>query len=219
MKNVFLLLCFSFGLTAIHAQIELGIKAQYGKAWLDYDLENSVGIVDYEQRIPNYAVSAEVLYQLPASRFAVGVAPGYARRGAGCEPGFAGGGFLGFNDATIYGNYLQLPILARFTTVQNGRWTSSVQLGGGPAYFLSGYREISFFGDIPSEQQQLVFENEENLNRVDVAAQGSLQIQYQLGPGSVKLSGDYHHGFIDMNERFQSRHRAWSVGLGYALRL
>lgn len=209
-------LCFQ-----LSAQLTAGLKVQSGKSWQDYTFAEGVPPIDgYNQRITHQGISAELFYQLQNPRFQLGIAPGFVQRGAACEPGFLGDNPFLAQEATLYANYIQAPLLVRFRPLLKKRFSLFTQVGGGLGYLVGGYRDVVFWNpDEPSEKQPLVFDNEPSLNRIELGLQGGFGLSYQLGPGELQLSGDYYHGLTDMNKNFGSLHRAWSVGLGYAFRL
>ncbi|MEL7221756.1 MAG: outer membrane beta-barrel protein [Bacteroidota bacterium] len=221
MTRLFFFFLLSVMCLPLSAQLTAGLKVQSGKAWLDYTFAEGVPPIDgYNQRITHQGVSAELFYQLQNPRLQVGIAPGYVQRGAACEPGFIGDNVFLVADATIYANYVQVPVLLRYSPIVKKRFSLFTQIGGGLGYLLSGYRDVSFWQpDRPNEEQALIFENEPTLNRLELGLQGGLGISYQLGPGQLQLSGDFYYGLTDMNQNFGSQHRVWSVGLGYAIRL
>lgn len=211
----FLSLILSSGL---FAQLSLGLKVQTGEAWQNYGDE--IAIDGFDQRIEHYGVSMEAFYPISPA-ISLGFAPGYLRRGAACEPGFVGSNPFLVRDATIYANYLQLPLLIKANIPLANRFSLFGQAGAGLSYLVSGHRDVLFLSSLDGgrERQELDFEQENTLNRFDFGAQAGLGFAYQLGFGSLQLSADYYHGFLDMTETNTSENRSWSVGLGYSVNI
>lgn len=214
--SLLLFLLFSAGLCA---QLSVGLKVQHGEAWQNYGDE--IAINGFDQRITHYGASIEAFYAFSPA-LSIGIAPGYMRRGAACEPGFISGNiFLPIQDATIYANYLQLPVLLKANLPLTSRFSLYGQAGAGFGYLLNGHRDVVFFSssNISPERQELDFETENTLNRFDFGAQAGLGFAYQLGRSSIQLSADYYHGFLDMTDTNTSENRSWSIGLGYAIKI
>ena len=216
MKSPLTLLTFFLTTGALSAQLSLGIQTQVGESWQYYGEE--IDINGFDQRIDHYGVSAQLMYNL-SPNLSIGVAPGYMRRGAACFPGFIGE-LQPVQDATIYANYLQLPVLLRWNTPLGGRWSTFAEAGAGFAYLLNGHWELLFFnleGD--RQKRDIDFNQDSFLNRYDFALQANLGMAYELGPGQVRLSGGYYHGMLDVNDNNTSENRAWSIQLGYQYRI
>ncbi len=212
MKRLLILTVFLFTFLQINAQLAVGLQVQTGESWQYYGEATSFD--GFDQRITHYGVSAQLYYPI-SDRLSVGLAPGFMRRGAACFPGFVGG-FQPVLDATIYANYVQLPLLAKFDLPLSGRWVLSAEAGGGFSYLLNGHWDL-LLDNIEGDQQRrdIDFEQDSFLNRYDFAAQANLGVGYQLGLGQLRLSAGYYHGFLDVNDNNTSENRAWSVNLGY----
>jgi hypothetical protein len=204
-------------MTSASAQTTIGLQVQGGEAWQYYGEE--IAINGFDQRIPHYGWSVEVFHPL-GEHFALGVAPGYSRRGAACFPGFAGNRVPSVADAALYANYLELPFLLKSSFPIAGRLKGVVQLGAGFSYLLDGHWKLSFsLIDTEPEKRPINFEDDDFLNRFDFAARGGLGFSYPLGPGALQLLGNYYHGFLDVNDNNTSLNRSWSVGLSYHYQL
>lgn len=214
---IFLLLLISTAL--LPAQTTIGVKAQTGNAWLTFP--DGFSIEAYDFRILHWGYSIEVFRQLN-SKLALGVAPGYVRRGSEREIGFINGFGPRFR-AQLYLNYVQLPFYLKFTQQLSGRFAVYAQSGVGLSYLTDGYREVETFNvgnPPPNENRPFDFDRvDENINRLDFGWYSGLGFSYGLGPGDVSLSFNYYHGFVDFNPFEPLKNRTWAVGLGYAVRL
>lgn len=212
MTRLLILTVCLLALFEINAQVAVGLQVQTGESWQYYGEETPIN--GFDQRISHYGVSAQVYYPL-SDRFAIGIAPGFMRRGAACFPGFVGG-IQPVLDATIYANYLQLPVLAKFDLPLGGRWSLTAEAGAGFGYLLNGHWQL-LLNTLEGERQRrdIDFEQDSFLNRFDFSAQANLGIAYDLGLGQLRLTSGYYHGFLDVNDNNTSENRAWSVNLGY----
>ncbi len=217
MKSLLTTLAFLASTLTLSAQVAIGLQTRVGESWQYYG--DDVAINGFDQRITHYGISAQILYQL-SPNLSIGVAPGYARRGAACFPGFTGSPDP-VQDATIYANYLQLPILVQWNHPIGGRWSTFAEGGAGFAYLLNGHWNLVLSNPItlpPTpeiEVRDINFNQDRFLNRYDFALQANLGIAYQMGPGQLRLGGGYYHGMLDVNDNNTSENRAWSVQLGY----
>ncbi len=205
--SLLFLLLFS---TSLSSQTTLTITTQMGKAWQNYG--DDFPINGYEQNITHYGFSAAV-FRAINHRLAIGVAPGFMRRGAACEPSFAPGNRLvppiSQIDATLYLNYLQLPFFLRAEFPIWGKLEVVAQGGAGFAYLLSGFREITYFNNfVPDERLDLDFDGvDQNLNRFDFGWTSSIGFGYPIGKGKLRISGEHYYSFLDMNQNNTSLNR------------
>jgi len=211
-KTLLLLVILVF-LLPLAAQTTLGMKAHYVTAWQEY---GDLPINGFDQRIHGYGVSAELSFEM-SQRLRLNVSPGYVRRGAACEPGFiAFAPIVGVQDATIYTNYLELPLKLQLEWPIVRKLSALAEFGGGIAYMISGHRDIVFFNPtIPIENQPLDFEIESTLNRLDFGLHGGLGLSYDIGSAKVQLLGNYYHGFLDVTDTNTSLNRTLTLVLGY----
>lgn len=223
MRLFYILSILVFCAGTVSSQTTLTLKTQAGKSWQNYG--DDFPINGYDQNIDHYGFSAEIFRAL-TDRISIGVAPGYMRRGAACEPGFLPDGdrlidpFPSF-DATIFLDYIQLPFLVRAEFPLAGRLSIFGQGGAGFSYLAGGYREITFFGSVSStEKRQLDFEGaDQNLNRFDFGWSSTLGFGFSIGKGKLRVSGDHYYSFLDMNQNNTSLNRNWAVALGYQISL
>lgn len=211
-KSLLILLGLVF-LLPLSGQTTLGVKTHYGTAWQEY---GELPINGFDQRIDGYGVSAELSLSL-SNKIRLNISPGYVRRGAACEPGFISlNPFIGAQDATLYSNYIELPVVLQLEWPVAEKFSIVTKLGGGAAYMLSGYREVLFF-DLtqPMERQDLDFDNESTLNRFDFGLHGGLGVNYNFGPAKLQLLGNYYHGLLDVTDTNTSQNRALGIELGY----
>lgn len=222
MRYFTFLLLLILAVSVTTAQTTLTIKAQAGKSWQNYG--DDFPINGYDQNITHYGFSAELFRDINP-HFALGIGPGYMRRGAACEPGFFNGDFIADPflavDATIFLDYVQIPFLVRGTLPLFGKLEVFGQGGAGFSYLVGGFRDITTFFVPPStERRKLDFEGaDQNLNRFDFGWSSTLGFAYPIGKGKLRVSGDHYNSFLDMNQRNTSLNRNWAVGLSYQFTL
>ena len=214
-----LLSCWCFLITLGQTQTTLLIKAQRGQAWQTYP-ETLVN--GRELPIRHFGFSAELFRQINP-HFAIGLAPGFMRRGTDFEIGFINGIIPGPTtfQARLQLNYVQLPFMLRFETPVWKKLGLYGQGGIGFTYLLGGYREIyvaEFIIDPPLRVDLDFDEGDSELNRFDFGWHSSFGLYYGIGNGRVVVSGDYYRGTIDVDQKNVSLNRNWAIGLGYQFR-
>lgn len=205
--------------TISHAQTTISFKSGYGQAWQQQPSFSQRS--NKELNIPHYSYSVEV-FKAINSHLAIGAAPGFSRRGTEFEIGFLNGFFVGARfRSRLFLNYLELPFLAKVETRIYRQLTVHGQFGAGLSYLTGGYREATTFGSqSTTTTQDLDFEmTDAEFNRLDFGGHASLGFGLPFGPGQVILSGNYYHGFIDVDQKNESLNRNWGVGLGYRFAL
>lgn len=209
-SNLTLLIVLLVFSLQLNAQTSIGIKTHYGTAWQEY---GTLPINGFDQRIDGYGIAAEISFQLNPL-FQLKASPGYVRRGAACEPGFIILNPIEIRDALIFSNNIDLPLQLQFSWPMGNRFSIFTHAGGGISYMLNGYRTVSFWIE-PDENINLDFQNEPTLNRFDFGLHGGLGVSYELGPGSIQLSGEYYHGLLDVTDTNTSQGRSLAIGLNY----
>lgn len=214
LNTLFVAFLFMLGVQQVNAQVSVGLKTNYGTSWQEY---GDLPINGFDQRINSYGFAAEVAFNW-SSRFKIKASPGYSRRGAACVPGFAIT-FPGLiDDATVYADYVDLPIMIEYSLPLLSKFSVFAHAGAGVAYMVGGHQNTSFT-DLtrPNERQPLDFSDDSIFNRFDMGLHGGIGFSYDLGPGSLRLSGDYYHGLVDVTTTNTSENRSLAVGLGYTV--
>ena len=201
----------------IQAQLTFGIQGSYQNAWQDYgdDFDGN------GQKIKGYSTSLLAYYTV-GNNIELGTEPGYVRRGAACEPGFFIDNPYLSGDATLYANYLTAPVFVKTRkSIFKGSLDIFVKGGGGPSWLVDGYRQLDLeWGPADDTQiQDINFDEETNLRRLDVGLNAGAGFEVRLGPGAVQFSYEYYHSLRDMNEEMTSKNRSMGYALGYVIRL
>ena len=213
-----LALCNLLGWPALSAQTTLLVKSQIGEAWQTSTLSFSAGP---DREVTHFGFSAELFRQI-GKRLSIGAAPGFMRRGTSFETGFLNGLFFGARfEARLYLNYIQLPFYLKANFPIYGKLECFGQSGIGYAYLLGGYREATVITSVaPTERLKLDFaERDAELNRFDISWHSSLGLKLAVGKGKLALTYDYYLGFIDVDQKNESKNRNWGFGLGYQFNL
>lgn len=213
LKTILLLFCCSSVFIA-NAQISIGVKGGYTKAWEFYnrDLPETAEI-----SVNTFNFSA-LLYKPLSKRLQIGIEPGYAKRGAACVPGW---GPVFVADTRLFLNYVDLPVM-----VSGGIpfWKKRFEVFGKAGYGIS--RLVSAFEqstltdwENPGPRQPLPLKDSETLNRIDHGAHGAAGLSMKLGPGKIMLETDWYMGFRDADKGTTSKNRTASINFGYMISL
>lgn len=199
----------------LNGQTTLTVKTQVGNAWHSWPNDPVAGT---EETILHYGVSATLFRDLN-ERFALGVAPGFMRRGTDFEFGFMNGLIVGppSFQAQLHLNYLQLPFLFQAKFPLTGKLSFFGQAGAGFSYLLSGYRETRPTFGINQRLKLDFIERDAELNRFDFGWQMAAGVGYPLGQGELQVSFEFYHGQIDVDQKNTSKNRNLALGLGYQI--
>ncbi len=218
MKVSTLILAFSFFLItgSMHAQLSIGLKGGYIRAWEEY------GNVELppNAKIHVHGYQGSVLCYLNLSKtFSIGIEPGYAQRGAACQPGF-----IVFNsDTKLLLNYLDLPLMvsARIPAFRD-KFSFFGKAGYGISRVITGYTEVTdLTGVEPVKRTKLDFTNPfgDNISRRDHGLYGSLGMAYNFGVNHLFIESTLYYGLVDVDINNKSENRSIHVGIGYLVNL
>ena len=200
---------------AAEAQLSIGAKVTRNQAWQYY--ANDFPELNNNLKVKGFGVAATFQFHLN-DHLRIGAEPGYIQRGAACEPGFVGDNIFLVEDATQYARYIQLPLhIEGGIPIMKNAARVFGKCGFGAGYFVSGYRNISFWDGSPREDQAIIFDNEPNLRRLDYGLNGGAGLALNFLIGEIVLEGNYYHGLRDVDQRFSSKYRDWSLSLGYRM--
>lgn len=211
----FLLLCAS---VTVHAQYTVGIKVGYHKAWQDYG--DDFFIDGFDGKIKGFSTSL-IAYRSLGKHFDIGAEPSYIRRGAACEPGFFIDNPYLTGDATLYANYVSLPVFLRnHYPLFRGRMNCSVKLGGSASWLVDGYRHLNLeWTGVIDQVQDINFEDEPNLKRWDSGLQAGAGIGLNIGPGLLQFEYEYYYSLMDMNRQITSKNRNAGLIMAYLIKI
>ncbi|MEM9917494.1 MAG: outer membrane beta-barrel protein [Bacteroidota bacterium] len=201
----------------LNAQMSLGVKGGYTKAWEDYgDVELPE---DAEIHVEGFNVSLTAFWKF--NRYlSVGVEPGFVQRGAACVPGWMP---IFEGDTKFFLNYVEMPLMAMGHLPLFGDRLELFAKGGyGLSYLASATREETIFnGENPQVTRTKMELGGENsiLNRWDQGIYTGLGVACKIGPGQVTLEGNYFHGLKDADKTNTSENRSISWNIGYRINL
>lgn len=211
MKNISFILffLFSIGFMQINAQVAIGIKSSYVKAWEEY---GDVGLPDdAEIHVNRFNVSALVYYKIN-DFVEVGMEPGFMQKGAACEPGF----IIFEGDAKLLLNYAEAPIMLRLNSPIIGN-TFSVfgKVGAGASRLLTAFREIEVFADPDAVTRTKLDLNADNsMNIWDYGFHGAFGVAVNLGKHQLFAESNIYHGLKDVDPENRSENRTFQIGMG-----
>ncbi|MEL6660437.1 MAG: outer membrane beta-barrel protein [Bacteroidota bacterium] len=206
------------GTPTLSSQTTMQIKSQIGEAWQTSNLSFSAGP---DREVTHFGFSVELFRQM-SKRLSIGVAPGFMRRGTSFETGFLNGFFIGPRfEARLFLNYIQLPFYLKTNFPIYRKLECFGQTGIGYAYLAGGFREATVITAVlPTERLRLDFEEgDAELNRFDLGWHSSLGLKLAVGKGKLALTYDHYRGFIDVDQKNDSKNRNWGIGLGYQFNL
>jgi len=217
MKTITYLFALLFCCLTIHsdAQISLGVRGGYGKAWEDYgdaEVPENAKI-----HIPGYQASAIINVGL-GKIFRLGVEPGFVRRGAACIPTFV----TFTNDVKWMLNYVEMPVILTGKIPVNQKLEIFGKAGYGVSYMTSATAVfIDLTGALPPSKQPMDLDNPfgTNIRRWDNGIYTGLGIGYNTPFGQVFLDSNYYVGMRDVTGGSTSKSRNLQLGLGLTVSL
>ena len=204
MRNLsfILIALFSFYSVQSIAQVSLGIKTSYVKAWEEY---GDVGLPDdAEIHVNRFNISALAYYNIN-DFVAVGIEPGFMQKGAACEPGF----IIFGADAKLLLNYIEAPVMLKLNTPVIGNTLSIFgKVGVGGSRLETAFREIDLT-DHPGSvvRTKLDLEEEGSMNKWDYGFHGALGLAVNLGKHQLFAETNIYHGLKDVDPENRSENR------------
>lgn len=199
-----------------NAQISVGFRAAYGKAWEDYGgsliPENAV------IHIPAYQFSGLMNFGL-GKNIGISIEPGYVQRGAACIPEF-----ITFeSDRKFMLSYAEVPLVVTGRVpVFNHKFEIFGKAGYGISYMVKGSQVfIDLTGVRDPEVVAFDFKNPFGINvtRWDNGIYGGMGIGYHLPIGQLFLESNFYMGMRNVSNNATSKSRNVHVGLGYQVSL
>ncbi len=198
----------------INAQISIGLKGGFVRAWEEY---GDVGLPDDAPiQVNGFQVSA-LAYAKIHKNIEIGFEPGFIQRGAACEPGF-----VIFNqDTKLLLNYAEVPLMVKGKfNLFNDKLEVFGKLGYGVSMILKASREvIDLSGIDPPVKTDLDIKNNENMERWDHGIYSGLGVAYNLGKNQIFFETSFYHGLKDVDKWNTSMNRSLQFNLGYMMNL
>ncbi|MCH8903356.1 MAG: outer membrane beta-barrel protein [Bacteroidetes bacterium] len=209
----FLALLFCFLTLQLTAQISLGIKGGYVRAWEQYNL---VLPDDAKIHVNRFQVSALAYYQVN-NYVSLGVEPGFTQRGAACVPGF----ILFRDEVKLLLNYLELPLMISVNVpLCEDKMEVFGKLGFGTARVIAAFREESSqLGDEPPIRTRLNTSFPSIFRRWDYGIYSGFGFAIDIGADQLYVESSYFHGLRDVDVFNNSKNRSLHFAIGYMVRL
>ncbi|MFT6981938.1 MAG: hypothetical protein ACJAUD_000705 [Crocinitomicaceae bacterium] len=194
------------------AQISIGLKSGYTRAWQNYgDVVVPEGAVVH---IHGFHVTASTYLQIN-KYIEVGVEPGFIRRGAACVPGWnqlinPNPVFPG--DSKFILDYIELPIMAKFNLpLFKNKFEIFGKAGYGVSMLAKGVRENETTGDRTNIDLGFM----SILNRWDHGIYSTLGFAYNFKSSQIYIASDFYTGLTNVERFNYSRNRSLGFNLGY----
>lgn len=211
-------LVFIMGAFQANAQITVGLKTGYTRAWEKYDVEVPE---DADIHVKGFNIAAMAYLRLN-SFLSIGIEPGYVERGAACIPGWNVGIDPGFNgDTELFLKYSELPLMLQGNLpLFKGKLEAFGKAGYGLAYMTAAYeRTVDLDGVNPPVRNKIDLSISPRLNRLDHGFHGTLGLEYQLGVGQIFIETAYYSSVRDADRQNFSKNRNLNFNLGYTIGL
>lgn len=210
-----LLLCclFFIGIHPLHAQLTLGLKGGYTKAWEHY---GDVILPDNaEIDVDGFNVSA-LGYVDIGKQFKLGAAPGFVRRGAACLPGFG----IFSADSKFFLSYVELPIfVSRSIPIYKDKVSLLPKIGYGTSFMTKAVMESPDLQGI-IERQKLELNNSARFNRWETGFYGGCGLAFSVKEHQqILVETEYYYSMRDAEKWNTSKNRSLSFSAGYLINL
>jgi hypothetical protein len=198
--------------TQTNAQISIGLKSGYTRAWQNYG--DVVVPEDATTHIHGFHVTATTYLNINR-HIEVGIEPGFIRRGAACFPGWNGGinpnpVFPG--DSKFILDYIELPLMAKFKMpIFTHKFEVSGKVGYGASMLAYAVRENETSG----ERSDIELGKSSILNRWDHGIYSSVGFGYNFKSSQIYIGSDFYAGLRNAERFNSSQNRGLNFNLGY----
>jgi len=213
--RIFSFIVFTFVYGNLYSQNSVGFKGGFTYAWPEY---GSIELPeDADTHIEGFNFSIFYFYNFHKN-WAIGVAPGYIKRGAACFPGFQPV-FIG--DSKVFLNYIEFPVLVQksFVLSRNGLRLNS-SLGYGLSKLMSAFvhEEIDGSAEKPNVSRiEVDSDNIGSFNKYDHGAYFNLGLPYSLNEKhSIFIESSFYYGLKDYDKLSTSKNRSFNLNVGYS---
>jgi len=210
----FVALTLVMSVTSTVAQHSVGARLGYNRAWMYYgDVTLPAGAVTHVNRVSGHLLA----YKQLSAHFEVGVEPGYVQRGAACVPGWIPV-FIG--DATIFIDYLELPVMLAYRLPLGNRFRLQWKLGYGASLAIQAAEQVlPPNSDAPFDRTPLDIGRNGDVKRLDHGAHGALSVAIRLGNGYVTIACNHYRSWHNASWRSISQNRGLALSVGYSMDL
>jgi len=212
-QRMLMLVSFCWISIQLNAQISIGLKAGYVKAWEEY---GDVELPDDAQiHVGGFQISALAYAQI-SNNLEIGIEPGFVQRGAACIPGF-----IDFNqDTKLLLNYGELPLILKGKiNLLGSKIEVFGKLGYGVSMIINGSSEVrDLSGVFPPVKTDLDIKNNETMERWDHGLYSGLGVAYNFGKNQIFFESNFYHGLRDVEKFNTSKNRSLQFNVGYMMR-
>ncbi len=216
-QKLLLISFFAFFTFQLSAQISIGLKTGYTRAWEKYDVE-----VPDDARIHVRGFNIAGMVYLKVNNYlSIGVEPGYIERGAACVPGWNSidPGFRG--DTELFLKYAEMPVMVKSQLpLFNGKLEVFGKAGYGMAYMTTAFEQTTDLdGILPAVRSKIDLSNDDRLNRLDHGFYSTIGLSKSLGKGKIFIETAYYGSVRDADRNNFSKNRNLNFNIGYLLDL
>jgi len=142
LKNVFLILLIFSGYLSMQSQsVIMGVKGGWSERWRDY---GDAVLPENANTSINGANISFIIQTKLKRNLAIGIEPGYMKRGAACVPGWYP---VFFGDSELHLNQIELPFMVFYTKeLFDNKFNVGVNLGYGVSHVQSAHT-LQFMND------------------------------------------------------------------------
>lgn len=214
--NSFFLLLLCCAVFQGQAQVSIGLRTGYTKAWQNY---GDTPLPDNARVHVNGFHVTGMAYLNLSKHLRIGVEPGFVQRGAACEPGF----IIFEADTKLHLNYLDIPLMfSGSLPFLADRFSLYGKLGYGPSMLLSAFElKEDLFGDgpLPSKTKRPIGNAVDSVRRWDHGLYSSIGLSYTFGQHQLILETKGHAGLRNVEMENTSLNRSLKLSLGYMILL
>lgn len=219
---------FFFVVNQTNAQWSFALKGTYNQSWY------GTGISPFKkgsaEKRKGIGTSIQLYYHVN-QHFSFGAEPGFIQRGATAPTeaicfGFCGTGVdfsqFPYNNAAVYTDHLQLPLMARFSVrLFKKKLELSAKAGYGFSYATGGYQQSDYIYETKgTDILPLQFDETDNFNRWDAGMYSGLMAGWQFRFGTLFIETERYRGLTNANSYFSElRNQSTGYSLGYRLAL
>lgn len=201
----------------LSAQISIGLKTGYTRAWEKYDVE-----VPEDARIHVRGFNiAGMVYLKVNDYLSFGLEPGYIERGAACVPGWNIPDPTFRGDTELFLKYAELPVMVQSQLpLFHGKLEVFGKVGYSMAYLTTAFEKTTDLdGIVPSVRTKLDLSTDNRLNRLDHGLHGTIGLSKTLGKGRVFIEAAYYSSVRDADRNNFSKNRNLNFNMGYLISL
>jgi hypothetical protein len=196
----------------LNAQLSIGVKSGYTRAWQNYG--DVIVPSDAVTHVHGFHATALTYWKFNRY-FEIGIEPGFIKRGAACVPGWNQGinpnpVFPG--DSKFLLDYIELPLMIKGNLpLFKGKLAIFGKLGYGNSILVNAIRENETSG----ERTDMTKSNQ--IRRWDHGLYSSFGFGVNFKSSQLFVSSDYYYGLINAEGFTTSKNRSLNFSVGYSI--